>query len=233
MRWLIYVPIIHTEADAGELAGGIEEQAEAVVGGDNWQKHKEVVRRYWQAIADYWEGKNVADFKIFQDGLPVDGEVGENIVKSLAEKGSINHMIVMRLMQQGAQLVKTEDPELVKEEYVLTRELIEKKSSPGKFTALFRYRQRKDRLLRARDRYMVKRINESLVEGETGICFLGAYHQVWSSLPKDIAVITLKDPQKVKEYYQKFTSNRWEKELDTLRSYLTAPIIIETGKNDE
>jgi hypothetical protein len=233
MRRLIYVPIIHTDPELGSLAEGIEERAKAVVGSSNLQKHKEVVRLYWQAIADYWEEKNVSGLKIFQDGIAADGMVGKNIVKSLADKGSINHKIIEQLMEKGAELIKTEDPELLKEEYFLTRELIERKSLLGSLWALVRYRSQKDKLLKARDTYIVKRIDESLGEGETGVCFLGAYHQLLPNLPKDIEVITLKDPQKVREYYQKFMSKRWEKEVDDLGTYLMTPITIELGeKND-
>ena len=230
MRRLIYVPIIHTEADLGGLVEEIEGQAKAVVGDNNWQKHKEVVRLYWQEIADYWTGKNVAGLKIFQDGMAGEGQVGENIVKSLANKGSINHKIIEQLMGKGAELIKTEDPELLKEEYFLTRELTKKKSILGSLWALFRYRWRKDKLLKARDTYISKRIDESLGEGDRGVCFLGAYHQILPNLAKDIEVIALKDPEKVREYYQKFVSKRWEGEVDKLSSYLTTPIKIEPGE---
>src|SRR6266568_1015426 len=224
MRRLIYVPIIHTDPDVGSLVEGIEERARAVVGDNNWEKHKEVVRLYWQEIADYWQGKNVSGFKIFQDGMPVSGVVGKNIVQSLANEGSINHKIIEQLLDKGAELIQTEDPDPLKEEYFLTRELIQRKSLLDSLGALFRYRWRKDKLLKARDMYIIKSINESLEEGETGICFLGAYHQVLPHLPKDIEVITLKDPEKVRAYYQKLTSNQSEGEVDRLGSYLAAPI---------
>ncbi len=233
MRRLLYVPIIHTDADAGQLAEGLVERAIIVVGDNNWQRHKEVVRRYWQEIARYWEEKEVAGLKIFQDGMPVGGAVGASIIRELADKGSINHKIVAHLIEKGAQLMPTEDAELLKEEYVLTRDLLEKKSLPGNFSAVFRYRQRKDALLRARDHAIVKKINAGLAEGETGVCFLGAYHQVWASLPKDIAVIALKDPARVMAYHQKFSSNRRGNDVDRLEAYLTAPINRESGENDE
>ena len=57
MKRLVYVPIIHTDQELGTLAEGIEERAKRVVGESNWQQHKEVVRRYWQEIANYWEKK--------------------------------------------------------------------------------------------------------------------------------------------------------------------------------
>jgi len=233
MRKLIYVPIIHTDADAGQLAKGLEERAKKVVGDHNWQRHKEVVRLYWQEIAGYWEEKEVAGLKVFQDGMPIGGALGETTVQELAVKGSINHKIVAHLIEKGAQLMATEDTELLKEEYYLTRDLLEKKSLAGSFSAVSRYKQRKDALLRARDHAIVKKINAGLAEGETGVCFLGAYHQVWASLPKDIAVIALKDPARVRAYHQQFTSNRAGNDVDRLEAYLTAPINRETGETNE
>ena len=112
----------------------------------------------------------------------------------------------------------------------MTRELTKKKSILGNLWALFRYRWRKDKLLKARDTYISKRIDESLGEGDRGVCFLGAYHQILPNLAKDIEVIALKDPEKVREYYQKFVSKRWEGEVDKLSAYLTTPIKIEPGE---
>ncbi len=162
--------------------------------------------------------------------MPVDGEIGNNIVKALAGEGSINHKIIEQLMERGATLVKTEDPELIKKEYVLTRALVNGKSLASTMMATFQYRRQKDRLLRARDAYIAKRINENLSEGETGLCFLGAYHQLLPLLPGDIEVIALKDPEKVKEYYQKVTSNVSEEVLDKLGRYLVMPITVEIGE---
>lgn len=231
MRRLIYVPIIHTDQDLGTLAEGIETQTKAVVGESHWQKHNEVIRLYWQEIADYWEREHVSGLKIYQDGMPIDGEIGKNIVKSLAEKGSINHKIIEQLLEQGAELIRTEDPKALKAEYVLTKALLKRKSVPGTFWALLRYRWQKGRLLKARDTYIIKRINESLEDGEIGVCFLGAEHQIMANLPKDIEVIPLKDPEKVRAYHQKFTSKKWE-EVKKLGAYLTTPIKIKPGEKD-
>lgn len=232
MRRLIYVPIIHTEQDLGTLAEGIEERTEAIVGRNHWQEHKEVVRLYWQEIANYWAGEQVAGLKIYQDGMPVDGVIGKEIVKSLADKGSINHKIIAQLLEKGAELIQTEDPKALNAEYVLTKELLKRKSVPGTLLALLRYRWQKDRLLKVRDTYISKRINESLEDGEIGVCFLGAEHQIVANLPKDIEVIPLKDPEKVRAYHQKFTSKKWEEEVNKLSAYLTTPIKIQPGEKD-
>lgn len=225
MRRLIYVPIIHTDPDLGRLAEGITEQTKEVVGTKNWQRHKRIVNRYWQGIGKFWENEEVSGFKIFQDGMLANGVVGRRIVKELGNKGrSVNYKIVEQLMKKGAELVKTEDPELLKEEYLLTRELIKRKSFLGGLFAYFRYKWRKDKLLAERDAYIIKRINECLQEGETGICFLGAYHQLLPNLPKDITVVTLKNPEKVRQYYQKFPISRWAGEVNDLARYLTKAI---------
>lgn len=233
MRRLIYVPIIHTGPDAGTLAASIEERAGAVVSSSEWQEHKEIVRRYWQAIADYWQSQDVSGFKIFQDGMPVDGIIAKQIVGDLAAQGSVNHQILAQLLERGAELVKTENPRLLKEEYLLAGALTKKASLLQTLLALLRYRWRKGRLLRARDSYIIKSINSGLHNGETGICFLGASHRIAGGLAKDISVIALKDPVKVRAYFQKFMSKKEQNDVNRLGSYLAMPIKTTLEKTDE
>lgn len=229
MRRLLYIPIIHTDVDLGDLATGIEERAKALLGDSNMRKHKEIVNLYWQAVVDYWQGKNVVGLKIFQDAMATDGALGQNIVKSLADKGSPNYKILAQLIEHGAILVKTEDPEPLKEEYFLMRELTKNKSFSESVSALQQYQRRKDTLLKARDASIITSITEHLKEGETGVCFLGAEHQIVARLPKDIEIIALKDPAKVRAYSQGFRSNKGDMKI--LGSYLIAP--IEIGEKDD
>ena len=230
MRKLIYAPIIHADSDMGSLAPDVEKWASEVVGGTNWRKHKRAVGLYWWQLAGYWDKKKVDGVKIFQDGMAASGPVGKKIVKELAEKGSVNYQIIERLLGKGAELVKTEDPALLKEEYFLTKELLKKKSFLGGLLATLRYKWRKDKLLTQRDAYIAKAINENLQEGEIGICFLGAYHQVRPWLASDILVVPLKNLDKIKEYYQKFITQKWEGKVNDLSRYLTAPIGVLLGK---
>ena len=233
MRRLIYVPIIHSGPDLGTLAANLEERAEAVLKRDDWQMHKEVVQRYWQAIANYWEGRDVSGYKIFQDGMPADGIIAQQIIRDMAEQGSINHQILEQLVERGAEIVKTENPRLLKEEFLLAGALAKKASLLKTLVALLRYRWRKGRLLRARDRFIARSINSSLHDGETGICFLGASHQVTGDLAKDISVIALKDPAKVRAYFQKFMSKTRRREAKRLGAYLTMPIQTTLENTDE
>jgi len=230
MRKLIYVPIIHTNPDMGSLAPEMEKWANEVVGGENWGNHQRVVNLYWRQLAGYWENKRVAGVKIFQDGMATNGAVGKRIVKELAQKGSINYQIIEHLLQKGAELVKTEDPILLKEEYFLTKELLKKKSFLGGILATLWYKWKKDKLLTQRDAYVAKAISENLQEGEMGICFLGAYHQLLPQLPTDILVIPLKNLDKIKEYYRKIISQKWEGRVNDLSRCLTAPIGVRLGE---
>jgi hypothetical protein len=79
-------------------------------------------------------------------------------------------------------------------------------------------------LLRRRDAHIAKRIFETLAEGETGILFIGAYHDVLSKLPADIEVIQVKDITKVRAYHRALIDLRHRKNLAELAVYLTAPI---------
>jgi hypothetical protein len=234
MRRLIYVPIIHLEADLGGLAAEIEERAEALVGKESWQRHQEVVRLYWCRIAEYWQRTDVAGFKIFQDTMMINGVVGMDMVQNLASSGSMNYKLVDQMLARGARLVKTEDPLLLREEYTLTRKLAEKQSLVASLQTLLRYKWQKGRLLQARDAYIASSIDRNIAEHETGVCFLGAQHQVVESLPADIQVTFLKDPQKVKAYTQKYLQKKWEMEALQLAEYLMAPVEgMEDGQDRE
>ena len=125
---------------------------------------------------------------------------------------------------------KTEDLELLKQEYQLTKDLAARKNLMSTIFAFLKYKLRKDGLLNARDNYIAKAINENLQEGEMGICFLGAYHDVLSKLASDIKIILVKNPDKVREYYQRLTNGETRGTINDLARYLTAPIKIKLGK---
>jgi len=44
-------------------------------------------------------------------------------------------------------------------------------------------------LLKRRDQYIARRINDTLLAGETGLIFLGMLHSVRSWLDKDIRIV--------------------------------------------
>ncbi len=230
MRRLIYIPIIHTEKDLGSLAHDIEKRSRKVVKASSFREHKRIVNNYWDEIDRYWQKRQVSGFKVFQDGIAANGMLGQKIVNDLARKGSTNYKIIKQLVKRGAILTKTEDADLIKKEYFLTKELSERKSLFGSLFSLLRYKLGKGRLLTKRDDYIARRIDENLQEGETGICFLGVYHKMIQKLPPDFTIVYLKDPKKVKEYYQRLTSHSRNGEINRLARWLVKPIKIPLGR---
>ena len=222
-RTLIYIPIIHTDPDLGSLAADLEEKAERLIG-SYWREHKRTIERYWQEIGRFLERKQFTEVLVFQDGLPEGGETAQAIIDRLAQTGSPNYQLLKCLTEKGACMQKTEDPELLKQEYQLTKDLVGRKNLMSAIFAFLKYKLRKNGLLSARDNYIAKQINQNLKEKETGICFLGAYHDVLSKLASDIKIVLVKNPDKVKEYYQRLTNGETVGAINKLARYLTEPI---------
>jgi hypothetical protein len=131
----------------------------------------------------------------------VTGEaVGIKIIREGISQGSKNFEIIGKLLERGAVLVKTEDPVLVKQEYAYIAKIAHSKSPKEKEVWALRYKVAQGRLLRQRDDYIARRIKETLHEGETGVLFVGASHDVLSKLPQDIEVTKVQDLAKVKNY---------------------------------
>jgi hypothetical protein len=78
--------------------------------------------------------------------------------------------------------------------------MIRAKTTAEKIFGLFLYKLTKKTLLRQRDEYIAQRIDRALQEGETGILFIGAYHQIKPRLPRDIKIKEIKETRKIKEY---------------------------------
>ena len=192
MRKLYLVPILHMSADMGSLASTLDETAKAELGQEVWQKHKEAVSTFWDSIRQFFDALDVKGFKIFQDGMVANGADGLRIIKEGISQGSKNFEIIGKLLGRGVVLVKTEDPVLVKQEYAYIAKIAHSKSPKEKEVWALRYKVAQGRLLRQRDDFIAKRIKGTLGEGETGILFIGAYHDILSRLPEDIQVVRVK-----------------------------------------
>lgn len=224
MRKLIYVPIIHVSADLGEVASEIDKRAGSSFGKEDWKKHKEAISGFWDSIARYFFSMEVKDFKIYQDGMVADGEMGMKIVSEGEKKGSNNYKIVSRLVKRGAQLVRTEDFSLVKKEYDYIIKITKAKKIVKKIMAALNYRFHKKKLLRERDESIAETIDKTLGEGETGILFLGAHHKIVSKLPEDIDIMEVKKRDIINKYQKAFLSKRDKEKLDKLAEYLSSPV---------
>lgn len=224
MKKLLYVPIIHAEADLGRVAPIIDKRSSQICGKERWTQHKKVVSGFWDSIANFFGALNASNLKIYQDGLMIDGELGKKIVAEGAKKGSKNHEIVLKLMEKGARIMKTEDLSLLKEEYKSIIKLSETKSPIEKMLVYIGYKLRKNPLMKKRDKFIAERINETLQDGEVGVLFIGVYHNVLPRISKDIMVYEVKERSKVKGYFDELVWRKDEKRFDELAEYLASPV---------
>ncbi len=200
MRRLIYAPTIHTSADIGSLAKDVTDRGIADLGERLWEDYRKVVDSFWDVIARYFDSVPVSKMKIYQDGMVAEGEIGQKIVEETANAGSKNYELVSRLLKRGAVLIKTEDFKMVKAERDRLLKITQAKGTVRKLAGFLKYRLTRDPLLDRRDRFIARRIDETLNDGEEGIIFIGAYHNIKKRLPKDVQVTEIKDASKVREY---------------------------------
>jgi hypothetical protein len=202
MKTLIYVPIIHSSADMGSLGEGLKNKSISELGETLWQKHTDTVNGYWDAIESYFKNLEISVkwLKIFQDGMFADGEMALQIIREGVKSGSKNSIIVSDLISHGARLTRTEDIDLVMAEYEGIQSILKAKNKWLKILYLLRYKIRKPLFLCRRDKFIAGRIVETMESGETGILFIGAYHNIIKRLPSDFFVIQVKEISRIRSY---------------------------------
>ncbi|MBI5886768.1 MAG: hypothetical protein HZB85_09355 [Deltaproteobacteria bacterium] len=225
MRKLLYCPIIHMSADLGSLTHEVTKRGTAGLGEDLWKRHQKTIRGFWQAMEAYFDSTPASGFKVYQDGMAADGEMGQKIIEEGVKNGSKNFEIVSSLIKRGAVLVRTEDFNLLKLELDRLIKISKAKTVIKKLAAYLEYILTKNSLLRRRDEFIARRINETLEDGETGVLFVGAYHDVARWLASDISVKEVKDRKRVADYQRRFTLwERKRKEVEELSCYLVSPV---------
>ncbi len=179
-RNLIYVPILHTQKEAGEILMSLRR--------DRPGKPAVSAAEQEKSIKEMWDGiyEKIQEIKlyyhsvrIYQDALPVCGKEKE-IVGRLVEKGSRNHQLILELMKEGAQLEGTEDQDLLVKEYDYLTQLINKVSMSVQSyrQALSEYKAKSVKLMRQRDAFIAQRIKSTLKNGETSLVFMGVRHEL-------------------------------------------------------
>jgi hypothetical protein len=207
------------------LAKEVAKRGIADLGEDVWEKHIKTVEGFWRSISRYFDSIDVSGIKIFQDGMMAEGVVGLKIVEAGIKSGSKNYDIVLRLIRRGGILVKTEDLRLIKEERERLLAIIQTKSIIKKLLAFIKYKLVKNRLLNKRDKFIAKRINETLNQGERGLIFIGAYHNINKRLPSDIQIREIKDTQKIRKYQMMLPFyNKNKEKFEELGRYLVSEI---------
>lgn len=188
MRRLIYVPIIHTEVDMGSMSNSLKDRYIQRYGEDKWFDHVNKIEEMWTDIERRLDdlGLCYKNVKVYQDGLPNCG-IEEDIVRDIAKKGSKNYQLILKLLNNGAQLIGTEDPQLLITEYKIIRDTLgQTQTKDGDKGLIEEYKCMAKKYLFERNRYIAHRIDETLREDETGILFIGMMHKVDELLPRDI-----------------------------------------------
>lgn len=193
-RMLVHVPIIHSQADMGSYREQVRHAYIRQKGVRAWEDSRRAIDRFWEVMEKRILSLDLdyARLRIYQDALPVCGREAD-IIRDLAQTGAANYTILQILMERGATVEGTESLELLLRE----RDLLSANgNSPGAPA------NRRDRqavaeaaadLLRARDRFISARIDETLKPRDIGMLFIGALHHVTDLLPGTIKVMSLED----------------------------------------
>jgi hypothetical protein len=186
---LIYLPIVHTQADMGALKESVARATLEKVGRTGLSRKTAAIDRIWTEIEGVIDALALSfdRVRLYQDGLPVCGREAE-IVTELARAGSRNHQLLLRLMVRGAVLMGTESGDLLVQEYQLAKQSLTARPPRAAGVAAQRWAL-SEALLKRRDQFMAQRINDTLKDGETGILFLGMLHAVERYLQPDVKVI--------------------------------------------
>ncbi len=192
MRRLIHIPIIHNSADLGSLSELVQAHYGKIFGETSWNQREQIVKALWTDIEANLDALHLDAQKtrIYQDGLPICG-FEEKIVRELAQAGSGNHQLILRLLNGGAVLMGTEDPQLLMEEYEIQKHCLAQIGGGSSTRA--EEEKHTNRVLEERDSFIAKRISTTLKEGEVGLLFLGALHGLDNLRSTDIRVETLGD----------------------------------------
>jgi len=187
---LIVIRIVHTPFDMGSVREDLVKEGVARMGRQRWEENQRRIEQFWNEVETEVDllGLDSKGLHIYQDGLPCAGALGERIVRETAAKGSRNYQIVQKLMDQGARIEATESPTLLRQEYDYIKAFMEAKSDVERREAEASYNSVKDKLLEERDAFIAGSIDTTLGDGETGLLFIGASHDVIPKLPKDIEV---------------------------------------------
>ena len=191
-RRLIWVPVLHSQADLGSMRGPLEKIARRNLGSPVWTRHVEAVDELWTEIAQRIAAADL-DYervRLYQDGLPVCGYELE-IVRELAQNGGANHQLVLDLIEKGAHLTGTESPELLTKEYELIRTAVRGTQGKKEGPAAREHQEESRQVLEKRDRFIAQRINATLQAGETGLLFLGLLHSFADCLAPDILLLDM------------------------------------------
>lgn len=190
MKRLLIIPILHGGEEMGSLSEAFGELAESLIGSDERRQLQQAIAELWSRIEDFSTSvlahTDPSRLLLYQDGLPVGGERGKEILQDGAGKGIRNHILLLDLIDRGARLMATEDADLLKREYHLYRDLINRFDPDSYDETLRTIAEETKKLTNERDRAIGREIAATLSDGEIGLLYIGAAHEVQRYLPSEI-----------------------------------------------
>lgn len=216
MRKLVYVPMIHEE---GDRMVGFQTMFGAIAGEKEADRIEHLTKKSWQLVLDGISRlpENLKGVRLFVEGITSedvehikylssfpteDKEYLRNRLQQDTEL-TVSRKSVIDFMIRGAKLEATETQNYVDavETVMKLSSIIEGMSGDldepatdeearGLYAAA---KQLEDANLK-RDQDVARAINEKLLEGETGILFMGMSHRFEGSLDKDIQVEFINEP---------------------------------------
>lgn len=174
---------MHSPEELGSLAKPLLEIEKRIHGPNAEEIYREKVNRYWKEITKHLKEEKLdtpekcRKMHIYVDGLPqAENCHVQKVVQELIRLKLPQYIIIQELLKKEATIHGTESRELLLEEHAMWKRVAEKGVSPDS--------KRKAELLKERDEFIAKRINETLPKNEIGILFIGAAHRVDNELKK-------------------------------------------------
>ena len=214
-RQLIHIPILHSPADMGSMGEKLVSAYIERFGRRHWEEYLAAIEGFWRNVRAELDRLqlNYSRVDLYQDGLPVCGREME-IVQKAGAMGGENYKLLLDLLDKGATLMGTEDPNLLLREYrsvqaglaacdtgvspTRVADVLAESGIPAAEPAGIPDTHDGNRpslqTRSNRDAYIGRRIDASLQPGRIGILFLGMTHDVESYLPADIVVRRLARP---------------------------------------
>lgn len=178
MRTLYHIPIIHSIVDLGLPKRYEFQEYDAI-----W----DLIETRLKTIGEY-----SGELKLYQDSHCFhDTNHDRDFFEKMAEKSSRNYIILLKYINQGAVMVKTESA---------WRALVGGLSVY--VTSLMgRHREALRKPFNIyREKFIAQQINNTLMDDETGLLFLGIAHVYFQQyLDPNIRVIRLVDPKEVRQ----------------------------------
>ncbi len=156
------------------------------------EEQQNIITDMWRGISQKISETNIPSraFRIYQDALPVCG-MERSIVEKLASQNSLNHQLVLELLNKGARLEGTEDPDILLEESDSLGKLLQSTGQKNNLAALAEYRAKSSQVMEKRDAFIAGRIRSTIQPGETPLIFMGVRHKLEQLLETNFIVAYL------------------------------------------